>query len=234
VTEHRDAELAQSAGLGSIGAGPTAAEQGGSAIGSASVGDPARRRDGHAPTTVVARRHVVGVAVVAVAAVALCVGGLRALSGARRAPAVAHGTSVANSGHGQASLAAARVRYDEGFAASERDPRSITTTTALAITGNATYADTVAAWNRLAAATKGLSLAALQHPASATTSPDIEALVSTNNGLISAVPQFEQDPTSQAAYAALKGNLLSSAAAAAQVQQDLGIPVAGLHSAGGA
>jgi len=147
------------------------------------------------------------------------------------------GTSASATGHGRlsgASLATARARYAASIVTYEQDLRTITTTSARALTGNGSYSSAVAAWNQFSSDTQGLNSAALSIPATSASFHDVEALISANTNLQASISAFMQSPTSQASVSTLKSTLMMSAAGAAQVQRDLGLAPGGLQATGGA
>lgn len=218
-----DPRVARSAGLGAIG--PAAARERAAAANTAvTAGGASQRGTGRSPASrLVSRRRLVGTAACAIAAIAVVAGGLSVTSGGTRTTGVRSATSPGTARLTEATLAAARARYASAVANYEQDLRTITTSSVRALTGGGSMSDAVGAWNQFATDTQGLSAAALSIPASSATAPDVEALVSSDNSLLSAVSQFEQDPTSQDGFVSVKSSLVSSAAAAAQVGRDLGV-----------
>lgn len=219
-----DPGLARSAGLGSVG--PAAAHQ------NAPDMAPSEGRRPTAPGLVTPRR-LVGAGVCAAVAVAVVVAGLSFTSHSQRTGGRPSAASSGNARLAAAALASSRSKYATAVATYEQDMGNISTTTALAVTGNASMSSAMDAWNQFTTDVQGLSAAAQSIPASSAAASDAHALVGANSGLASALAQFEQDPTSQSAVTSLRTALVSSAQAAAQVERDLGIPDPQLQASGG-
>jgi hypothetical protein len=229
-----DPGVAQSAGLGSIGVTSAGSGVTDPATSDAGSREPGPTRGTGRGASWSSRRVLVAASAGAIAAAVLVVGGVALVAGNTTPGSSASGHATGRGRLAGASLATARARYASAVITYERDLRAITMTSALALTGNGSYSNAVAAWNQFSTDTQGLSSAALGIPATSTTVHDVEALITANTDLQAAIPAFEQNPTSQSNYSNLKRTLLMSAASAAHVERDLGLAPGGLQMPDGA